>query len=344
MAHNAGADCVLGLDTSNYTTSAALADRSGRLVADCRQMLAVKAGGRGLRQSEALFQHMKNLPDLTDDLLRAHGRRVSAVAASIRPRPAEGSYMPVFLAGMHFGQGIAAALNVPFLPFSHQEGHIRAGMQGTGIRPDDDFLAWHLSGGTSELLLVRRPAQDAAAGTQGAYDLSVVGGSRDISFGQLLDRTGVALGLSFPAGAEMDALARGAGGGALTKIPTDGLYCNLSGIESQCLRRIKEGQGAGNPNLAAALVSELFEKIADCLLTITQKACRPNGPTSGVPGAANILFTGGVSASGFLRRRIAAACGGAVFGEASLSPDNAAGIALLGADGPWNENRQGFHR
>jgi N6-L-threonylcarbamoyladenine synthase len=296
--------------------------------------LRVESGARGLRQSEAFFQHVDRIPALARGLLRTQRGRIGAVAVSERPRPVTGSYMPVFRAGLRFAELLAEALDTPLFCFSHQEGHIRAARLGTDLNAGRPFLAWHLSGGTSELLL--------ADVSRGEARLTIVGGSRDISFGQLIDRVGVALGMAFPAGAAMDALAtegmqdacgapadgsraadKPAGAAPrLTRIAADGLFCNLSGTETQALRAAADGADA------AALALALFARIADCLLRIGAEAVRAYG-------AIEILFTGGVSASAYLRRRVSAAAPAAVFGDAALAGDNAVGVALLGAEKLW---------
>ncbi|MDR0425377.1 MAG: hypothetical protein LBH39_08030 [Clostridiales Family XIII bacterium] len=388
-----GAGCVLGIDTSNYTTSVALAGTGGQVLADVRRLLAVKAGERGLRQSEAFFQHVECLPSLLGGIMDKHRADICAVAASDRPRSAKGSYMPAFNAGARFAQTLAQALGKPLFLFSHQDGHIRAGMHGSALSGQGGFLAWHLSGGTSELLLIGRHgdgaegaagamaaagaatgavadeagavagaeakarartgatagaratvAAEAATGAEGAagafYDIRIIGGSLDISFGQLLDRLGVRLGYSFPAGRALDgaALAAEAGGGRsepcgdaaeakagkgrgkalLARIPLKGFYCNLSGIETQSARL------AGHCD-SAALISEVFSQATAAIGTITEKAAAEHG-------IGEILFTGGVAASAYLRKNLVLNGAKAVFGDPKLSSDNAVGIALLGAD------------
>jgi N6-L-threonylcarbamoyladenine synthase len=280
--------------------------------------LPVKSGERGLRQSAAFFHHVDNMPALVKTLLREYRGRIGAVAVSDKPRPVAEAYMPVFRAGSRFAETLSDALDAPLFRFSHQEGHIRAALHGTGLNRNESFLAWHISGGTSELLFSET----------GDSRLSAVGGSKDISFGQLIDRVGVALGLDFPAGARLDALAAEAGAGMpgikLTRIYTDGLYFNLSGTETQCMRAIAEGARA------ETLSRALFDVIADCLLSIGAEAAR-------IYGVREVLFTGGVSASGFLRNRLLSAesASARVFGEAALSGDNAVGIALLGVEKLW---------
>ena len=118
---------VLGLDTSNYTTSVALFDGERGVNLGC--LLEVRPGELGLRQSDALFQHVKRLPQLLEQLEIGD---IQAVGASTRPRAVEGSYMPCFLAGESQGRGIAATLGVPFYAHSHQQGHLAAAAWSAG--------------------------------------------------------------------------------------------------------------------------------------------------------------------------------------------------------------------
>ena len=166
---------TLGIDTSNYTTSVAWFD--GQKGENCGRLLTVKSGELGLRQSDALFQHVVRLPELTEQLSLTMPSRPEAIGASERPRPVEGSYMPCFLAGCGTGKSMAAATGAPYHGFSHQEGHLAAVLWSGGHMElmQERFLAWHLSGGTTELLLVEpglRPQK--------------IGGTEDLSAGQLI--------------------------------------------------------------------------------------------------------------------------------------------------------------
>ena len=186
---------VLGIDTSCYTTSVAAADENGVLASN-RQLLPVQAGARGLRQSEAVFAHIRQLPALYEKTLTdLCGRRPDAVCVSAHPRDDETSYMPVFLSGLSFARLAAASFQVPLLTTTHQRGHVRAALEDSGLTASP-YLALHLSGGTTEVLLMDREEQ-----------LTLLAGTRDLHAGQLIDRVGVALGLSFPAGPQLDALA-----------------------------------------------------------------------------------------------------------------------------------------
>ncbi|HWQ79270.1 MAG TPA: hypothetical protein VN381_10660 [Anaerovoracaceae bacterium] len=337
---------VLGIDTSNYTTSLAVTDKNGSIVIDSRKSLTVKQGERGLRQSHALFQHMENIPDMLPELFgKIDKSRIGAVAASGRPRPVEGSYMPVFKAGVNYGKVMAAALGVPFFEFSHQEGHLEAALHGSGFSGDEEYLAYHLSGGTCELLHVTPSSE----GLKNRH-IRILGGSRDLSFGQVLDRIGVTLGMEFPAGREMDRIAsemnriatesRDKPSDLLKEIPIDGLEINLSGIETQCRRELEKGADR------EALIFELFQKISRCLCSLTKKAAAETG-------CGRVLFTGGVSASQFVREEIGRHFGmistnpekkpetnlQPVFGDPALASDNAVGVALLGGKALWQSNQ-----
>lgn len=328
---------VLGIDTSNYTTSVAITDRNGSIIADRRRLLTVKQGERGLRQSDALFQHMENLPEMLLEIFEQTDKnRIGAVSASSRPRPVEGSYMPVFKSGVNYGKVMAAGLGVPFFAFSHQEGHLEAVRRGSSLSDETEYLAYHLSGGTCELLHVRDRS------------IEILGGSRDLSFGQVLDRIGVFLGMDFPAGREMDLIAMemrdklfkpagtaltgqsGKSRGILKKIPIDGLEINLSGIETQCRRELEKGADRD------MLIFELFRNISGCLCRLTEKAVEE-------ANCGRMLFTGGVSASRFVREETERYFAGKplqlVFGDPALSSDNAVGVSFLGGKTLWQSNR-----
>ena len=187
---------VLGMDTSCYTTSCALVTPEGEILSSSRRLLTVEDGARGLMQSQGLFQHVKNLPQMVQNVMAdVSDAEICAVCASTRPRPAEDSYMPVFRAGESQARAAASLLRVPFYPASHQEGHVRAAMVDAGIDETKPFLALHLSGGTTEILLSEEGK------------LTLLGGSLDLHAGQLVDRTGVRLHMPFPAGPSLEKLA-----------------------------------------------------------------------------------------------------------------------------------------
>ena len=305
---------VLGLDTSNYRTSAALVDEDGTVLMNYRKLLPVPSGERGLRQNEAVFAHLRQLNEAADTLREAAKGTIAAVAASLSPRDGSESYMPVFMAGASFGRLTAAALGVPFIGTTHQRGHLAAAKSGTELDRAENYLALHLSGGTTDLLEVH------GAG------IAQIGGSLDLHAGQLVDRAGVAMGLGFPAGPELEMLAlQGNSRGLLGCSMSDGdLTCHFSGAESQVQRWIKEGK---------VNREDTAREIYDVLARSTARMLAAGAEKTGLDSA---LVTGGVASSPLFRlmlvQRITARRSSLkiVFGQPEMSGDNAVGVALIG--------------
>ena len=335
---------ILGIDTSNYKTSVALINESD-IICDLRKLLDVKDGEKGLRQSEALFQHVKNLPLLVEGLCEQYKDEIEAVAYSSKPRPVEGSYMPCFLAGESLAKSIAALFEVPAISFSHQEGHIEAIRAFTEMSYDDTFVACHFSGGTCEVLKVSpaeceispRDFMDSLEegyhvihGENTIYDIELIGGSDDISFGQVLDRAGVELGYSFPCGEKLDEIATETtrSSDILTAIKVHDCRFNLSGIDTQIKNRIGDA-------ISAELIREIFEKISDAIVRLLIQVYEKTG-------VSDIIMSGGVSTSRFIRQAVSDALEerGIIvyFDDLDLSSDNAVGIALLGGKYIWEQD------
>ena len=301
---------VLGLDTSNYTTSAAVFDGEGGR--NQGRLLEVRPGELGLRQSDALFQHVKHLPEVVEALLGEGGLgTVQAVGASTRPRAVEGSYMPCFLAGASQGQVLSQVLGVPFYAFSHQQGHLAAAAWSAGRLDllDRPFLAWHLSGGTTELLRVE-PEEDGVA-----VRAEILGGTSDISAGQLIDRTGVLLGLPFPAGKGVEKLSRQAQKREYYKVKVNGLTFSLSGMENKVRQMVQRGE---EPAEIAWFAQETVCRVVQACTKAAMEQC------PGLP----VLCSGGVASNGRLKELLRQNCG-ALFAQPQFSTDNAMGTAIL---------------
>lgn len=311
-------EAILAFDTSNYTTSIAVVTRENKIEIDERACLQVAKGERGLRQSHALFQHMDRLPGLIDSVFQqVDPSCIKGVAASDRPRPVEGSYMPVFRAGTSIGKAVASTLAVPFFSFSHQEGHLASAALGTEIETLDRYLAFHLSGGTCELLLVDNGI------------IECVGVSKDISFGQVIDRIGVAMGLPFPAGKELDEMASVeiCQKPLLKDIPFHGLDTNLSGFETQAAKLWDTGSIKKEQ-----LASQVFSTMVRGLAKWSERA-------STQLNCEHILYTGGVAESRVLREGLMEHMKTtqikASFAAAGRSSDNGIGIGILGGRQRW---------
>ena len=288
----------LGIDTSCYTTSVAIVSDCGEIVADKRRLLTVAEGKRGLRQSEGVFQHMKNLPVLIEEI-KDFLPKIKTIAVSAKPRNKEDSYMPVFLAGTSFARTLSASLDVPLIFTDHQSGHIMAAAKSSGFMPEKEFIAIHLSGGTTELLKVD------------SENAEIIGKTLDIPAGQLIDRIGVMCGLMFPCGKEMDEKAAP----TQSKLPVSvkGSNINFSGAEIQAERLFKSGVPA----------DEIFTAVFWCIATSLEKAVKNAGDY-------HILPVGGVSSNTVIRQHLTKAFGEKVhFTHPKYMTDNAVGVAYI---------------
>ena len=298
---------VFGFDTSNYTTSIACFDGTDGV--NCSRLLPVKAGELGLRQSDAVFHHTKSLPELSGRLFsNLEIDDVAAIGVSTRPRAVEGSYMPCFLVGYSHAKLLADMLNVPLVECSHQQGHVAASLWSAGRLDlmDQPHLAWHLSGGTTELLLVEPEGKNVKC--------TRIGGTTDISAGQLIDRTGQLLGLPFPAGKHVDALSKEAQNKDLFKVKCPEMEFSLSGVQNKvnayfdCCKDPAETAGYA------------LRCVCHAVFAATKNAM------NAYPGYP-VVFSGGVASNSMLREKIAPLS--PVFAKPEFSTDNAMGVAVL---------------
>lgn len=298
---------VIGFDTSNYTTSIAYFDGHNGL--NCSKLLPVKAGELGLRQSDAVFHHTKSLPELSDRLFSNLAvDSITAVGVSTRPRAVEGSYMPCFLVGYAQAVLLANALHVPIFECSHQQGHVAAALWNADRMDlmDIPHLAWHLSGGTTELLLVEPEGKNVSC--------TRIGGTSDISAGQLIDRTGQLLGVPFPSGKHLDVLSKDAVMTDVFRVKCDAMEFSLSGVQN------KVQQYYLRTNNAAETAAYALRCVSHAVYRATENALK-NYP--GLP----VAFSGGVASNTMLRSIIAPI--NPIFAQPQYSTDNAMGVAVL---------------
>ncbi len=274
----------LGIDTSCYTTSVAVIGEDGSLLSEARQILSVKPGRCGLQQSEMVFQHTRNLPLLMEKALQSDDIEICGVGVSCCPRPIADSYMPAFLTGVSAAKSIAAVSKIPLYTISHQENHMEAGVWSAGGPKAERFLMLHASGGTTDMLLAQKEAD-------GRYLLEQIGGSMDLHAGQFIDRVGVALGLQFPTGPELEKLAETAD--YMTELPVSvrKLQVSLSGPATAALRKLQAGEDKAA--LALGVEYALAETFARMLR---------NGAAA--YDAADVLLVGGVASNKFIRAHV----------------------------------------
>ena len=298
---------VIGIDTSNYTTSIAFFDGTGG--ENCSKLLPVKQGELGLRQSDAVFAHIKSLPELSGRLFsHVKAADITAVGVSTRPRAVEGSYMPCFMVGYSHGKMLSELLRVPLMEVSHQQGHVAASLWSAGHPElmDEPHLAWHLSGGTTELLLVEPEGKNVKC--------TRIGGTSDISAGQLIDRTGQLLQLPFPSGKHIDALSREAAMKEVFKVKCTDMVFSLSGVQNK-VQQFHEKNGVPAETAAYAL-----RCVAKAVYLASEQALKA------YPGL-RIVFSGGVASNSMLREVIKPL--DPIFSEPQYSTDNAMGVAVL---------------
>ena len=298
---------VIGFDTSNYTTSVACFDGvDGHNVS---MLLPVKQGELGLRQSDAVFAHIKSLPELSGRLFsHVEPGSVKAIGVSTRPRAVEGSYMPCFMVGYSHAKMLSDHLQVPLIEVSHQQGHVAASLWSAGCMElmDQPHLAWHLSGGTTELLLVEPEGRNVRC--------TKIGGTTDISAGQLIDRTGQLLQLPFPSGKHLDALSKDAISKEVFRVKCNSSEFSLSGVQNKVQQF---HQQVRNPAETAAYT---LRCVAGAVLTATQNAMKT------YPGM-RVVFSGGVASNSMLREVLQTL--NPVFSQPQYSTDNAMGVAVL---------------
>ncbi len=303
---------LLGIDTSNYTTSLALYEsETGEMVME-KKLLPVKDQACGLRQSDAVFLHVKQLAGLAQALWKERQVRPAAVGVSTCPRDAEGSYMPCFLVGKMVAEVIGAMLSIPVFFFSHQQGHVAAALYSAGCLDwmEQSFYAFHVSGGTTEALLVE-PTADG-------MKMELVGKTLDLNAGQAIDRVGVMMGLSFPCGREMEELANNCQEKISYHPTIKGTDCCLSGLQNQCESLWKKGRS-----------KEYLSKY--CITAVGATISRMTAAVLKTYGERPILYAGGVMSNSLIRQRLTQTYHGR-FAAPEFSSDNSGGIAVLAGE------------
>ena len=298
----------LGLDTSNYTTSAAIYHSDTGTVTQAKKLLPVKAGQKGLRQSDAVFHHTVQLPEV---LAQLEIEEITAIGVSVRPRSAEGSYMPCFLCGEGTAQMFGQVLKVPVYRTSHQIGHILAALYSAGKLDwlKREFLAFHVSGGTTDCVFCQ-PVQD-----ENLFQIQPVSSSLDLKAGQLIDRVGLMLGLKFPCGAELEQLAMQSQKSFHYKPVMKGLDCCLSGLENQCAKMLENAEPCDIALFCLTAIASVLERMTAAALENYFE----------MP----VLYAGGVMSDSYIQNYLQKSVKTeTAFAEPAFSCDNAVGTAI----------------
>lgn len=302
----------LGIDTSNYTTSVAIYNSFDNSILSEKKLLPVKQGQLGLRQSDAVFEHTKQFFDIYKRLPQDSLDMLDAIGVSVKPSEAKDSYMPCFLVGKNIAECIAHSKNIPVNFFSHQVGHIAAALYSSNKIElfNKRFIAFHISGGTTDMLLVE-PNDETV------FLCTLIGRSTDLKFGQAVDRLGKLLDMPFPSGMYLDELALK--GNNTLKFPTsvkDG-NCSVSGFENKFVDFLQKGISSED------IACSFFNSVADIIIKMSEFAREKQGDLS-------IIFSGGVMSNTIIRNKVTSSLHDVYFCEPRFSSDNAAGIAILG--------------
>lgn len=300
----------LGIDTSNYTTSASLFFPETNLIVQKKKLLPVKKGEKGLRQSDAVFHHTQQFPEIFAELMSQSDEKITAIGVSTKPRNIDGSYMPCFTVGKGIAECIGAAEKIKVFPFSHQHGHIVSALYSADKLEliNEPFIAFHVSGGTTETLLVRPDSENIIS-------CEIIASSSDLKAGQAVDRVGLMMNLNFPCGAELDLLSQKSDKEYRIKAPIKDGNCSLSGVENKCSKMLENGETyEDTAKFCIDYISTALEKTTEYVL---EKY-----------GDMPLLFSGGVMSNSTIKKRFTKKFG-AYFAESQFSSDNAAGIAIL---------------
>ncbi|MDE6502198.1 MAG: peptidase M22 [Ruminococcus sp.] len=303
----------LGIDTSNYTTSVAIYDSAENKVYQSKKLLPVRNGQLGLRQSDAVFHHTKQLPEMIEKLFSEHfPESLETVSVSVRPRNVEGSYMPCFLCGESLARAVSSVQKIPLYTTSHQVGHILAGLYSADCLNlvNEKFIAFHVSGGTTDCLLCETDCSDILKITE-------VGTSLDLKAGQAVDRVGLMLGLKFPCGIELEKLAYNSDRNFKVKAVLKDNNCCLSGLENKCRKMLDDGEKTED------VAKYCLDFVTETVISMTEKATE-------IYGNLPLVFVGGVMSDKIIRNKIISRFGKAHFAEPEFSCDNATGTAIYG--------------
>lgn len=301
---------ALGIDTSNYTTSVALYDSDLKEVKSVKRLLPVKDGEKGLRQSDAVFHHTVQLPELIKELIKGFDGNIDCIGVSSKPRDVQGSYMPCFLTGVSVAYSVSAFTGKPVYEFSHQQGHIAAVLASTDNMGlfENEFIAFHVSGGTTEAVLVK-PDRSRIIKTE------LIFSSSDLKAGQAIDRVALSIGLPFPGGMKLDELSRQSEREFKIKPSLKDNTFSLSGVENKCRKMLSDGEK--NADIAKYCIDYISYSLRESVLYIKKKY-----------GELPLVFSGGVMSNSLIRERFTDEFG-AVFTCAQYSSDNALGVAVL---------------
>jgi N6-L-threonylcarbamoyladenine synthase len=320
---------VLGIETSCDETGVAVYDSGKGLLGHAvYSQVAMHAGYGGVVPELASRDHVRKLAPMVRELLGGlglAGEEIDGVAYTAGPGLAG-----ALLVGAAFGRSLAWAWGVPALGVHHMEGHLLAPMLEDEV-PDFPFVALLVSGGHTQLVRVT-----------GVGDYAVLGESLDDAAGEAFDKTAKLLGLGYPGGPALAALAeRGDPGRFRFPRPmTDrpGLDFSFSGLKTFALTRLQQETERTPPARVGQLHADIARAFEDAVVDTLAIKCRRAVEQT---GSRALVMAGGVSANRTLRTRVDRLMGElggrAYYPRAELCTDNGAMIAYAG----WHRLRAG---
>jgi N6-L-threonylcarbamoyladenine synthase len=309
---------ILGIETSCDETGVALYDTRDGLLADAlHSQVELHAEYGGVVPELASRDHVRRLLPLTAALLERAGRRVEDIdLIAFTQGPGLGGAL---LVGASVATGLGLALDRPVVGIHHLEGHLLSPLLAEP-RPEFPFVALLVSGGHTQLMRV-----------DGVGRYALLGETQDDAAGEAFDKTATLLGLGYPGGPALAALAEG-GDARRFDFPrpmmaSADLNFSFSGLKTAVLTRIR-ALGDLDARTRADLAASFQQAIVDVLAAKCRRALAREGLQS-------LVVAGGVGANKLLRERLAAETSGigarVYFPPLRLCTDNGAMIAFAAA-------------
>ncbi len=312
---------ILGIESSCDDTSAAvIAD--GLLLSNVIASQSVHEEYGGVVPELASRAHQQNIVPVVDAALRRAGidrKQLSAIAFTRGP-----GLIGSLLVGTSFAKGLSLGLRAPLVDVNHLHGHVLSHFireKADDEVPEFPFLCMLVSGGNSQLIVVRSPK-----------DMEIIGRTIDDAAGEAFDKCAMVMGLPYPGGPHIDRLAAEGDPEAFRfarpRIP--GLDYSFSGLKTSFLYTLRDNLRT-DPDFVerrkADLAASLQAAIIDILLGKLSKAVDATG-------VATVAIGGGVSANSGVRNAVADFCRQkgikAFIPERRFTTDNAAMVAIAG--------------
>ncbi len=315
---------ILGIDTSCDETAAAVVADGCRILSNVLSTQEIHAEYGGVVPELASREHMRSIVGIVGHALDKAAVSMSdldVLAVTEGPGLIGG-----LLVGLSFVKGVSSATGKPFRAVNHLEGHIFAHLLD-GVEADFPFLTLVVSGGHTELVLVRDFGEFA-----------ILGRTLDDAAGEALDKMAKLLDLGYPGGPVVDRIASG-GDPAAIRFPRalrnrPGLDFSFSGLKTAGLLRLEADPEYGSGKNRADFLASYLEAVIDPLIRQTGRAAKEQGVN-------RIVLAGGVAANSRLRKRAAVELGNCgyevVLPSVELCTDNGAMIAAAA----WDYVRRG---